>query len=374
MIESAQNLPFPLINSPFYKQLIREKNYSASDLNYIEQYRKYGYVIIDDCIADETTARQIHSDCEQIKPGYGKNRVQDGWTESQAIRSVATNEKVLDVLRLLYGREPIPVQTLNFLRGTQQRTHSDVVHFSSLPTGFMCGAWTALEDITINQGPLHYYPESHNLPEFDYYDLGIGEETVYPNDPYEGEFDWDNPRTREKYTLYENVVERLMNEHGFKREALTLKSGRTLIWAANLFHGGNPILASGSTRKSQVTHFQFAGTIPWTPMFSNKLVGDYHIQGLRNICTGLPIEPTYNYMPVDLLPMAKTGRCKIRIKSGDSENDLQSFLTKEYSEALEFARAENALLRQRLEEVTSTQLWRAMEPIRHLAHRIKQKR
>jgi hypothetical protein len=109
-------------------------------------------------------------------------------------------------------------------------------------------------------------------------------------------------------------------------------------------------------------------------MFSNRMIGDYHVQGLYNICTGQPLEPSYNYMPVDLLPMAKTGRCKIRIKSGDADRDLQSFLTKEYSEALEFARNENALLRQRLEEVTGTQLWKAIQPIRQLTHRIKNKR
>ncbi|MFX6869154.1 phytanoyl-CoA dioxygenase family protein, partial [Acinetobacter baumannii] len=70
------------------------------------------------------------------------------------------------------------------------------MHFSSLPTGFMCGLWVALEDITINQGPLHYYPGSHLLPEFDYYEFGISEESVYPENPHQGEQTWDNPRTR----------------------------------------------------------------------------------------------------------------------------------------------------------------------------------
>jgi hypothetical protein len=374
MPETVEKLPFPFVGSPFYKTLLDSKQLSANELQYVEDYRKNGYVIVDDPIADESTAKQIHRDCEEILPGYGDNRVQDGWSKSEAIRSIATNEKILSILRVLYGREPIPVQTLNFLRGTQQRTHSDVIHFSSLPSGFMCGVWTALEDVSINQGPLHYYPGSHNLPEFDYYDLGISEESVYPETPYEGEPDWNNPRTRAKYNLYEDIVERLMLEHGYKRESLTLKRGQALIWSANLFHGGNPILDSGSTRRSQVTHFQFEGAIPWTPMYSNRLVGDYHIQGLTNICTGQPLVPSYNFMPVDLISMSRLGRCKIRIKSGDSDRELQSFLTKEYSEALEFARSENALLRQRLEEVTGTRIWKAMQPIRQLAHHLKNKR
>ena len=47
----------------------------------------------------------------------------------------------------LYGREPFPFQTLNFPYGSRQHYHSDAVHFNSLPKGFMCGVWVALEDI-----------------------------------------------------------------------------------------------------------------------------------------------------------------------------------------------------------------------------------
>ena len=31
----------------------------------------------------------------------------------------------------------------------------------------MCGVWVALEDITEDNGPLHYYPGSHRLPDYD---------------------------------------------------------------------------------------------------------------------------------------------------------------------------------------------------------------
>ena len=374
LMNEVGTLPFPMVNSPFYKTLLGDKKLSPKELAYVEHYRKYGYVIIEDCIADDTTANRIHLDCESIKKGYGDNRVQDGWKNSAAIKSVATNEVAHSIIKLLYGREPIPVQTLNFLRGTQQRTHSDVIHFSSLPAGFMCGLWTALEDITINQGPLHYYPGSHQLPEFDYYDLGMSEECVYPNNPHEGEQSWDNPRTREKYTLYEDVVERLMQEHGFERQVLTLKRGQALIWSSNLFHGGNPILDENTTRKSQVTHFQFEGTIPWTPMYSNAFIGDYYLQGLYNIRTGEPVERTYNFMPVNLIPMSKPSRYKIGLKTVDASNDVQGFLPQSYLQDLEFARKENAELRQMIEDITQTQLWKTMQPIREMAKLVKGKR
>lgn len=377
----VKKLPFPMVSAPFSNTIVKEADLTPRQKAYIDDYRKYGYVLVDDAIADEKLASRAISDA-QNQLGRGNNRLQDGWRQSEAILSIATNELILDVLRVLYGREPIPFQTLNFIRGTEQKTHSDVIHFSSLPTGFMCGVWTALEDVTVTQGPLHYYPGSHILPEFDYHDLGLMEELVYPENPYLGEPNWDNPRTVEKYKYYEEIVERLMLEHGFHRTALELKRGQSLIWASNLFHGGNPILESATTRKSQVTHFHFEGTIPWTPMFSNATLGEYYLPSLVNLRTGQPFERSFNSMPIELTPLGRTNCYKIAL--ADSRNTSQSQPatsvrgyyeeTRRLNEELDFYRAENEKLRHTLEQMQQTRLWKAMHPIRQLAHRIRNKR
>jgi ectoine hydroxylase-related dioxygenase (phytanoyl-CoA dioxygenase family) len=371
---ASQPEAFPLTNSPFYQTMLSGMSLTEKELAYVQHFRKHGYVVVEDCIADEITARQIHNDCTAFENGYGENRVQDGWQRSAAIKSVAANKHILSILKLLYGRAAVPTYTLNFLRGTEQRTHSDVIHFSSLPSGFMCGVWTALEDVTVKQGPLHYYPGSHTLPEFDYYDLGIGEESVYPDSPHEGEQSWANPRTREKYSLYEDVVERLMKEHGFERHELSLKRGQALIWAANLFHGGSKILDELSTRKSQVTHYHFEGTIPYTPMFSNASLGDYFLQGIFDARTGEAFERTLNYMPVQMVPLSLPSRYRVMLKTKNVQNDIQAMLPQSYSLDLEYERAENARLRQTLEEITETRLWKTMEPIRALTKKIRNHR
>jgi hypothetical protein len=312
----------------------------------------------------------------------GQNRLQDAWKQSDAVRSVSTHELIISTLRLLYGREPIPFQTLNFVRGTEQRTHSDVIHFSSLPARFMCGVWTALEDITISQGPLHYYPGSHKLPEFDYYDLGISEEHIFPNEPHKGDASWDNPRTVQKYKLYEAAIENLMKEQGLKREALTIKRGQSLVWASNLCHGGNPILDPATTRKSQVTHFHFEGIVPWTPMFSNARMGEYHLPSLVDIRTGQPYQRSYNHMPVELIPMEKKNRYKVRLTGGSSSGqaDARNLLGKGYYEELtrlndelEFYRNENEKLRATLNEIQQTRLWKALQPIRQLGQSLRRR-
>ncbi len=91
-------------------------------------------------------------------------RVQDAWKSSSHVLALATAPRVLAILRELYGRKPLPFQTLNFPVGTQQRAHSGAIHFDSIPGGLMCGVWTALEDIDRENGPLVFYPGTHKLP------------------------------------------------------------------------------------------------------------------------------------------------------------------------------------------------------------------
>ncbi len=222
-------------------------------------------VVEDARILDELDADGIWTRLAQHFDADGAGRVQDAWQNDPAVRAIATHPAVIGVLRMLYDREPYPFQTLNFLSGTEQRTHSDTIHFSSLPSGFMCGVWMALEDVSLRQGPLHYFPGSQLLPEFDYEHLGVP--------AVEGEQNWDNPNTRASYAVYEDRIDALARENGFRREELDIKRGTFLIWSANLLHGGSPRDDRTLTRKSQVTHYYFADAVPFTPMFSRRSEG-----------------------------------------------------------------------------------------------------
>ena len=136
----------------------------------VRTFAERGYIVIDDLGVDFDSVGEraiadlapVHQDGDEIF-----NRIQDAWTESEAVRSLAVAPKVLSLLETLYGKRPIPFQTLNFLRGSQQQTHSDSFHFHSFPKHYMCGVWVALEDLTEDNGPLHYYPGSHLLPDYE---------------------------------------------------------------------------------------------------------------------------------------------------------------------------------------------------------------
>jgi ectoine hydroxylase-related dioxygenase (phytanoyl-CoA dioxygenase family) len=187
-------------------------------------------------------------------------RIRDAWKLSDAVRSIALLPKVIGTLTELYGREPLPFQTLNFPVPTQQRTHSDAMHFNSDPPGEMCGVWVAFEDVDMDNGPLVYYPGSHRLPFTRYEDVGFeARSDAYPN--YR-EF------IRDRNQHYEAYVASVIEERGLEPEFGTMRKGEALIWSANLLHGGSPQRDRNRTRHSQVTHYLFNAAGYFTEMES----------------------------------------------------------------------------------------------------------
>jgi hypothetical protein len=189
------------------------------------------------------------------------------------VRALAADERILSVLRFLYGREPIPFQTLDFRPGTQQSLHSDAMHFSSIPKRFMCGVWIALEDATERNGPLRYVPGSHRFSAVDLESLGLWAED-------------HAQKLGDSYAQYERYLEALVRLHDLPVKTLVVKKGSALVWAADLIHGGAPILDKGSTRMSQVTHYYFENCVYYTPIHSNLPLGEIHLRDVRDVRTG----------------------------------------------------------------------------------------
>ena len=182
----------------------------------------------------------------------GSPRLQDGWLEQPAVRALALEPLVLDLLRQLYGREPFAFQTLNFAVGSEQHFHSDAVHFHSYPHGFMCGVWFALQDIEAESGPLQYFPGSHRLPYLSAQALGLTPDQIAAE---------AHPQT-----LFEGHWQQAVAERGFQPERFLARRGDVLIWHANLLHGGEPVRNRQLRRWSQVVHYFFADCLYTTPL------------------------------------------------------------------------------------------------------------
>ena len=207
-------------------------------------------------------------------------RLHDAWKYCEAVRNLAIHSNVLSILRTIYQREPLPFQTLNFRIGTQQKAHSDTAHFQSIPKGFMCGVWIALEDIDSNNGPLQYYPISHKLPTIEPYEIGL--KTIIEDS--------------ESYKLYEDFIERVIQDLKLEKVEAYFKKGTAIIWAANLLHGGSAIRDRERTRHSQVTHYYFDGCLlHYNPLQTDPFSGKIRIRDrVPNICTGEDIVHYYS--------------------------------------------------------------------------------
>lgn len=201
-------------------------------------YDDLGYVILDDIIEDDL-----------IKSVRRTTKVYDNpldrWKRQSVpeIINIAYHPKILKVLRELYDADPFPFQTLNFDSSPAINLHADTIHFNTIPCGWMCGVWVALEDCVIDNGPLQYYPGSHKLPVITFEELGL-EPSV------------NNDILHANLGYYSQWLERRNMEMGLTPETLLCRSGTVLVWHANLMHKSiQPKL--GTTRASQVTHYYF---------------------------------------------------------------------------------------------------------------------
>ena len=89
----------------------------------------------------------------------------------------------------------------------------------------MCGVWVALEDVTLQNGPLCYYPGSHKWAVYSNEHI-----TALGSDLRKPAAQW----------IYEKLWQQLVATHNCEKEVFLAKQGQALIWSAYLLHGGEP--------------------------------------------------------------------------------------------------------------------------------------
>jgi len=160
---------------------------------------------------------------------------------------VAKHVGLMDWFQRLLGHPAKLLQTIASHKGSQQAAHSDSIHMTTYPLGYLAAAWIAFEDIRTDSGPLVFYPGSHRLPYVFSHDLRISVEDM-KHDGYA------TYRAR-----YEPFVQRLIEEHGLRPKHFEARKGDVLIWHANLLHGGSPRRDLRLTRKALVGHYFVKG-------------------------------------------------------------------------------------------------------------------
>ncbi len=195
---------------------------------------------------DDTMINKIDNEIEKIVeskhiPFSHGNRLPFANRISPLIREVTYHPELIRILNFILGKEVVPFQTLNFKTGSNQRAHSDSIHMTTYPLGYLIAVWIALEDTNENNGPLFYYPGSHKLPYLLNNDFNETSSVLKLG--------------KKDYKDYEDVIEDIIEQHHLEKKVFLAKKGDVFIWHANLLHGGSPIKDYSLTRKSMVIHY-----------------------------------------------------------------------------------------------------------------------
>jgi hypothetical protein len=122
--------------------------------------------------------------------------------------------------------------------------------------------------------------------------------------------DKSKPTSTDYETLYQPALAAQLAESGLPQAQVTPKKGEALVWAANLAHGGAPIVNPDATRRSLVVHFYFADCLYYTPVFSDVEGGRLAVRLPTNVATGGWAWPRREGRPVAPQPTAFFGACR----------------------------------------------------------------
>jgi ectoine hydroxylase len=219
-----------------FPAIIREQLLSWSENGFII-LKNYFSETVTDQISDEIDRLVLQ---KKINPTHD-NKLMFANHISEAIRKVTYDRSLIDLLSFILDKEVVPFQTINFIYGSNQRAHSDSIHMTTYPLGYLIAVWIALEDTNMDNGPLFYYPGSHRLPYLLNNDFNEGETSLTLG--------------KKDYRDYEDRLEDVIREKNLERKIFIANKGDVFIWHANLIHGGMPVMNKTLTRKSMVIHY-----------------------------------------------------------------------------------------------------------------------
>jgi hypothetical protein len=174
------------------------------------------------------------------------------------VRELQQHPKVMEITDLLFGVKTMPFQTIMGHKGSWQSAHSDTIHMTTYPLGYLIANWIAFEDVHPDSGPLEFYPRSHLLvPPLLSGDLGISPR----------EYKSKGPSVYSE--RYEPQIKRYIESMDLAPKFFLAKAGDVLFWHANLLHGGSPRNDLKRSRKALVCHYFGEGALTYHDLSGN---------------------------------------------------------------------------------------------------------
>lgn len=190
---------------------------------------------------------QVNDEVEQLMEtkeidfNYSGRKIMFAYRKGKNLGRIAFDQGIGDALNYLMGKQMLPFQSINFEMSSEQRAHSDSIHMTTFPLGYMAAAWVALEDIGPDQGPLQYYPGSHKLDYVLNHSFNHGGGNLLLGE--------------HAYLNYEEHIQQLIKDKALNPTTLHVKKGDVFLWHGNLLHGAVKMNDRTLTRKSMVVHY-----------------------------------------------------------------------------------------------------------------------
>lgn len=211
----------------------------------VDQFNQKGYAVLRGLMPTETVD-DINAEIDRLlesgEIAYKyRNKLMFVIHKSPMLRDICNKLMPQDFLNGLIQGDAKLFQSINFINGSEQMTHSDSIHMTTFPQGGLLGVWIALEKIDAGNGSIHYYPGSHTLP-------------YMMNDTF------DNQGNglflgKSGYPAYERMIDKMVKERQLEKQVFDAMPGDVFIWHANLLHGGEAHVDKSRTRKSMVLHY-----------------------------------------------------------------------------------------------------------------------
>lgn len=229
-----------------FESKLEATDFSVSEKEAIRNWKENGYIILENYFSG-SVVDSINQEIDRLLKDKQNNindfnKIMFANKQSDLIKNITLDKHITSILSFILGKEVIPFQTINFITGSEQRTHSDSIHMTTYPLGYLIAIWIALEDISPEQGALSYYPGSHRL-------------NYILNKDYNKGGDSLKIGNEKHYSAYEDKIAEVARQSGISKKIFSAKKGDVLIWHANLLHGGEPITNTSLTRKSMVVHY-----------------------------------------------------------------------------------------------------------------------
>ncbi len=243
-LESPLNVHDKLNSRDILPEQADFQNLSLQRQEELLSWSENGYVILKQFFSKDWV-QQINDEVEHLdkskKARWVGNKMMFAIHYSDIMIKASADPELMKIINLIMGKRMELFQSINFLSGSEQRTHSDSFHMSTFPYGNIIAGWIALETTSEENGPLHYYVGSHKLPYVVNKDFGNAGSSMFLGN--------------KQYSDYEDKIAGILEEHNFERKILLAEPGDVLLWHSNLLHGGEPHRNKNLTRKSLVTHY-----------------------------------------------------------------------------------------------------------------------